>query len=237
MLFLFAPLCGRGSNRVGRRAVILLGFAGFSDDLHAAARDMRRRFLVALIFGIPLFAWSPMGLMAPPLGMDRDRWLLLLGTGAVICPGWPFFVATIRSLHHGVLDMAVLVLLSVGTGYGFSLGSTFLFEGPNFYEASAVLLTFILLGHWLEMRVRAGASDAMRSLLKLSPSRAMVRRGRRLHRIGGRRRGDWRDHADPHGSCTGGNVYQASGVGYAVELERPQRHHCGRCRRTCPTER
>lgn len=78
------------------------------------------------------------------------------------------------------------MLLSVGTGYGFSLGSTFLFEWPNFYEASAVLLTFILLGHGLE--IRAGASDAMRSLLKLSPSRAMVRRGRRLHRIGGRRR-------------------------------------------------
>jgi Cu2+-exporting ATPase len=72
--------------------------------------------------------------------------------------------------------MAVLVLLSVGTGFGFSIGSTFLFEGPNFYEASAVLLTFILLGHWLEMRARAGASDAMRSLLKLSPARAVVRR-------------------------------------------------------------
>lgn len=149
-------------------------------DLHAAARDMRRRFVVALIFAIPVFLWSPMGLMQPPpvpFGLDGDLWLFLLGSGAVIYPGWPFFTAAIRSLRHGVLDMAVLVLLSVGTGYGFSIGTTFFFEGPNFYEASAVLLTFVLLGHWLEMRARAGASDAMRALLKLSPPRAIVRRG------------------------------------------------------------
>jgi len=149
-------------------------------DLHAAARDMRRRFLVALIFAVPVFLWSPMGLMEPPpvpFGLDKNLWLFVLGSGAVLYPGWPFFTAAIRSLRHGVLDMAVLVLLSVGTGYGFSIGATFFFDGPNFYEASAVLLTFILLGHWLEMRARAGASDAMRSLLKLSPPRAVVRRG------------------------------------------------------------
>lgn len=149
-------------------------------DLHAAARDMRRRFLVALIFAIPVFVWSPMGLMQPPavpFGLDKEIWLFLLGSGAVLYPGWPFFTAAIRSLRRGVFDMAVLVLLSVGTGYGFSIGATFFFEGPNFYEASAVLLTFILLGHWLEMRARAGASDAMRALFKLSPPRAVVRRG------------------------------------------------------------
>ena len=148
-------------------------------DLHAAAADMRRRFVIALVFSIPLFIWSPMGLMsAPPtpFGLTENVWLWLLASGAVIYPGWPFFTAAIRSLRRGVLDMAVLVLLSVGTGYGFSLGATFLFDGPNFYEASSVLLTFILLGHWLEMRARAGASDAMKALLRLAPPRAIVRR-------------------------------------------------------------
>jgi Cu2+-exporting ATPase len=148
-------------------------------DLHAAARDMRNRFFVAALFALPLFIWSPMGLMtppAPPFGLRGDLWLALLATGAVLYPGWPFFRAAVRSLRHGVLDMAVLVLLSVGTGYGFSLAATFVFRGANFYEASAVLLTFILLGHWLEMRARAGASDAMKALLKLSPPRAVVRR-------------------------------------------------------------
>ena len=149
-------------------------------DLHAAARDMQRRFLVALAFGIPLFVWSPMGLFEPPpvpFGLGKQIWLFLIASGALLYPGWPFYTAAIRSLRHGVLDMAVLVLLSVGTGYLFSLGATFLFEGADFYEATSVLLIFILLGHWLEMRARAGASDAMKSLLKLSPPRALVRRG------------------------------------------------------------
>jgi Cu2+-exporting ATPase len=148
-------------------------------DLHAAARDMRRRFVIALVFSIPLFIWSPMGMMNPPatpFGLAENVWLWVLASGAVIYPGWPFFTAAVRSLRHGVLDMSVLVLLSVGTGYGFSLGATFVFEGPNFYEATSVLLTFVLLGHWLEMRARAGASDAMKALLKLSPPRAIVRR-------------------------------------------------------------
>src|SRR5262249_39920587 len=65
---------------------------------------------------------------------------------------------------------------SVGTGYLFSVGATFFFKGEQFYEASAVLLVFILLGHWLEMRARAGASEAIRALLDLAPPKATVLR-------------------------------------------------------------
>ncbi|PSJ20060.1 ATPase P, partial [Halomonas sp. ND22Bw] len=42
------------------------------------------------------------------------------------------------------------------------------------YEAASVLLVFILLGHWLEMRARAGASDAIRALMDLAPPMAPV---------------------------------------------------------------
>jgi Cu2+-exporting ATPase len=77
--------------------------------------------------------------------------------------------------------MAVLVVLSVGTGYLFSVGATFFFKGDQFYEASAVLLAFVLLGHWLEMRAWAGASQAIRALLDLAPPMATVlRNGREL---------------------------------------------------------
>jgi P-type Cu2+ transporter len=75
--------------------------------------------------------------------------------------------------------MAVLVILSVGTGYLLSVGATFFFEGEQFYEAAAVLLVFILLGHWLEMRARPGASEAIRALLDLArPMATVLRNGR-----------------------------------------------------------
>ncbi len=153
---------------------------GAGMDMNEMARDMRNRFLICLAFTIPIFIYSPMGGIfvppAPPFNLDLNLWLFILATIAVIYPSWPFFVAAWRALRNGVLNMAVLVVLSVGTGYLFSLGATFLFKGVQFFEAVAVLLVFILLGHWLEMRARAGASDAIRSLMDLAPPKAMVLR-------------------------------------------------------------
>lgn len=149
-------------------------------DMQAMVNDMRNRFWVCLLFSVPIFIYSPMGGMfqppAPPFGLDLNVWLFFLASAAVIWPSWPFFVAAWRAIKNGVLNMAVLVVLSVGTGYLFSLGATFLFDGVQFFEAVAVLLVFILLGHWLEMRARAGASDAIRSLMDLAPPKAIVLR-------------------------------------------------------------
>ena len=153
---------------------------GGSMDMQAMVRDMRNRFWVCLIFSLPIFIYSPMGGLfeppAPPFGLRLDLWLLLLASIAVLWPSWPFFVAAWRALKNGVLNMAVLVVLSVGTDYLFSVGSTLFFPGVQFFEAVAVLLVFILLGHWLEMRARAGASDAIRSLMDLAPPKATVLR-------------------------------------------------------------
>jgi Cu2+-exporting ATPase len=154
---------------------------GAGMDMAGMVRDMRNRFFVALTFSIPLFLWMPMGLPLPtppvPFGLRMDQWLFILATGAVVWPSWPFWIAAWRALGNGVLNMAVLVVLSVGTGYIFSVASTFFFRGEvQFYEAVSVLLVFILLGHWLEMRARAGANDAMRALLDLAPPMARVAR-------------------------------------------------------------
>ena len=156
---------------------------GSGMDMADMVRDMRNRFWIALAFTIPIFIYSPMGGMftppAPPFGLDLDLWLFFLGSIAIVYPSWPFFTAAWRALRNGILNMAVLVVLSVGTGYVFSVGSTFFFPGVQFYEAVAVLLVFILLGHWLEMRARAGASAAIRALLDLAPPMATVVRGAR----------------------------------------------------------
>ena len=156
---------------------------GAGMDMQAMVRDMRNRFLVSLIFSVPIFLYSPMGMsfisLKPPFGMDLNLFLFFLASAAIIYPAWPFFIGAVRAVRNGILNMAVLVVLSVGTGYLFSVGATFFFEGEQFYEASAVLLVFILLGHWLEMRARAGASEAIRALLDLAPPMATVFRGGR----------------------------------------------------------
>ena len=158
---------------------------GAGMDMAAMARDMRNRFIISLLFVIPMLALAPMGmgkpLISPPAALGLDKTLFLLASAAIIYPGWPFVVAAGRALRNGILNMAVLVVLSVGTGFLFSIGATFVFEGVQFYEAAAVLLVFILLGHWLEMRARAGASEAIRKLMDLAPPMAtVIRDGREI---------------------------------------------------------
>ncbi|ABM41712.1 heavy metal translocating P-type ATPase [Acidovorax sp. JS42] len=142
--------------------------------------DMRNRFFVALFFAIPVFLYSPMGEMignfTTPFGMDRNLFLFIVATAAIAYPSWPFLVSAWRAARNKIVNMATLVVLSVGTGYAFSVGATFFYEGEVFYEAAAVLLVFILLGHWLEMRARAGATDAIRALMDLAPPMATVLR-------------------------------------------------------------
>jgi len=153
---------------------------GAGMDMQAMVRDMRNRFWIALGFSLPIFASSPMGMdfiqIPPPFGLRLDLVLFILASAAILYPVWPFIVAAYRALRSGVANMAVLVVLSVGTGYLFSVGSTFIYGGQQFYEASAILLVFILLGHWLEMRARAGASEAIRALMDLAPPKATVLR-------------------------------------------------------------
>jgi P-type Cu2+ transporter len=153
---------------------------GHSDmDLPTMVRDMRNRFWICLIFTVPILVYAPMGSMfkalTPPFGLSLNLWLFFFASAAIIYPSWPFFVSAWRALKTGTLGMAMLVVLSVGTGYLFSVAATFFSKGGGqFFEAVAMLLVFVLLGHWLEMRARAGASSAIKALMQLTPAKASV---------------------------------------------------------------
>ena len=156
------------------------GHAGMS--MEAMARDMRNRFLVALLFTVPIVAWSTVGTkllgteLATPLGIDRDVWLLLLSLPVVLWASSIFFTGALAALRARTLDMMVLVAVAIGTGWLYSVAATFFIEGDVFYEAAGMLATFVLLGHWFEMRARGGANDAIRALLDLAPPKAVVLR-------------------------------------------------------------
>ena len=153
---------------------------GAGMSMNEMVRDMRNRFIVALVLAIPVFLYSPLATevfdlrLPTPFGVSNALLLFVLSTPAVLWSGQIFFVGAYRALRHRTLDMSVLVALSVGSGYVFSVAATFLFAGEVFYEASVVLLAFVLFGHWLEMRARAGASQAIRTLLDLAPPKATV---------------------------------------------------------------
>jgi Cu2+-exporting ATPase len=154
------------------------GHAGMS--MAAMVRDMRNRFLVALVFAIPIAIWSPLGKSifgatpATPFGIRVEVWQLLLSLPVVFYSSQIFFVGAYYALKAKTLDMMVLVAVAIGTGFVYSVAATFWIEGDVFYEASAFLASFVLLGHWFEMRARGGANDAIRALLDLAPPKATV---------------------------------------------------------------
>ncbi len=156
------------------------GMAGMSMD--AMVRDMRRRFIVALVFTVPIALWSPLGHDAlgldldTPFGIDADVWQLLLSLPVVLYASSIFFKGAVVALRARTLDMMVLVSVAIGVGWAYSVAATFFIEGEVFYEAAAFLATFVLLGHWFEMRARGGANEALRALLDLAPPQAVVLR-------------------------------------------------------------
>jgi len=152
-------------------------------------RDMRNRFLVAALLSIPITLYSMIGReflgfsAAAPLGLRDDVFMLILSLPVVFYSAWIFFDGAHRALRARTLDMMVLVAVAVGTGWLYSVGVTLTGGGEVFYEAASVLTTFVLLGHWFEMRARGGANDAVRTLLELAPPRAVVLRDGVEHEV------------------------------------------------------
>jgi P-type Cu2+ transporter len=153
------------------------GHSGHS--MAGMAEQMRNRFFVSLGFTLAILAWSDVGKtvfgsqLATPFGLDRDVWLLLLSL-PVLWAARMFFTGAVDALRQRTLDMNVLVAVAIGISWAYSVAVTLGLTGDVFYDAGAMLATFVLLGHWFEMRARGGASDSIRALLDLAPPKAVV---------------------------------------------------------------
>jgi Cu2+-exporting ATPase len=151
------------------------------DMARAMARDMRNRFFVALGLTIPVFLLSPLavnffGLEITESETTRNILMLVLSTPVVFYAGWIFIGGAVTALRNRSLNMSVLVALGVLTAW---LSSVYLTVVGNetFFEAAAMLVTFVLFGHWMEMKSRLGTSDSLRALFDLVPPVATVVRG------------------------------------------------------------
>ncbi len=142
-------------------------------------KDMRRRFWVSFILSIPIFFFSPVGANIFKIHLADPKivnWILLvLTTPIVFWTGSIFITGTYYSLKAKQLNMAVLIATGVLAAYLFSVLLTFIRPASEtFYEAAALLVTFVLFGHWMEMRSRKGTSEALRALFDLVPPQANV---------------------------------------------------------------
>lgn len=153
-------------------------------------REMTRRFFLSALLTLPIF-FLAMGemvfgnLLPTFISSQLSSWLqLLLATPVVLWGAWPFFKRGLNSLLTQNLNMFTLIAMGVGVAYIYSavavLFPYFLPHGflgvdnhvPIYFEASAVIVSLVLLGQVLELKARAKTSSAIRKLLELAPPSA-----------------------------------------------------------------
>lgn len=132
--------------------------------------------LLSIVLSIPLlaemiFGWTPWAFSIP-------GWIqFLLATVVQFGGGWPFYVGSYRSLKHFSANMDVLVALGTSAAYLYSIWTViFAPERGLYFETSAVLISLLLIGKWMEKRSKLKAQSGMRALLQMQPKIARVQR-------------------------------------------------------------
>ncbi len=142
--------------------------------------DIRNKFFFALIFTIPIILYSPLGTEFLGLNLPSPLplpWLLfILTTPVFFYSGWIFLYSTYFALRDKTLNMAVLIAVGITAAYAFSVLLTLLGSADSYYEAAALLIAFVLFGHWMEMKSRRGTTDALQALFDLVPPQTRVLR-------------------------------------------------------------
>ena len=150
-----------------------------AEKAHVARyKNLKKRTLGAIMLALPIMVLS-MGFM----DVSWVNYLVwLLATPVVFVLGRGFFVSAWKQLKHGTCNMDTLVALSTGIAYVFSLFNLFFpefwlergIEPHVYFEASSVIIAFILLGRLLEERAKRNTSAAIRKLIGLQPKTVTV---------------------------------------------------------------
>ena len=177
------------------------------DRKDAELLELRRAVFLAAALTVPIFALD-MGAMAiPPVGAWLHALLpmpvlafafFVLASGVQFGPGLRFYRKGWPALRRGAPDMNSLVMIGTSAAYGYSVVATFVpwwlpaGTAHVYFEASAVIVTLILVGRYLEALAKGRTGDAIRALMSLQARTARVVRDgtEREVDIGDVRRGD-----------------------------------------------
>ena len=140
--------------------------------------DLRRRVILALALAIPAMVLG----MVDALHFDGIRWVLAaLATPVILWAGWPFHRAAWKNLRQRATTMDTLV--SMGSLSALIWSYVVLLGGIGefvYFETGAIIVAFILLGKWLELRAKRRSGDAIRALADLGAKTALLDDGREI---------------------------------------------------------
>ncbi|WP_299998077.1 copper-exporting P-type ATPase CopA [uncultured Cedecea sp.] len=152
------------------------------ETANAAVKRFRWQATVALLVGIPVMVWGMLGDNMMLSASNHNIWLTIgiLTLAVMVFAGGHFYRSAWRSLLNGTATMDTLVALGTGAAWLYSITVNlwpqhFPMEARHlYYEASAMIIGLINLGHMLEQRARQRSSKALERLLDLTPPTARV---------------------------------------------------------------
>ena len=155
-------------------------------DVEAQAREaeilqQKRLLIIGLIFTVPLFTISmgrDFGLFGMWAHAPWVNWLMFaLAAPVQFYVGWQYYVGAYKSLRNGSANMDVLVAMGSSVAFIYSVPIALgLIPGHVYFETSAVIITLIKLGKFLEARAKGRTSEAIKKLMNLRPKKAHVLR-------------------------------------------------------------
>lgn len=161
-----------------------VGYKAFPMDTLSQRKKMVEKEQLRVKSAWRRFFWSvilstPVIIIAMSMSSSRRlHWLqFLLATPVVFWSGQPFFSKAFRLASHRAANMDTLIALGVGAAYAYSLPAFFKRRGHIYFEAAAAIITFVLLGRYLEERAKGKAGEAIRQLVDLQPQNATLLRG------------------------------------------------------------
>lgn len=145
----------------------------------AQERRAQTRELAILLGSAVLTVPLVLPMVVGPFGLDGSLpgWVqLLLATPVQVVAGARFYRGAWAALRAGAANMDVLVALGTTAAFVLSVGLMATGSEHLYFESAAAILTFILLGKWLEARAKRGTTQAIRALMALRPEVARVER-------------------------------------------------------------
>jgi Cu+-exporting ATPase len=161
--------------------VATLGYKTYAMDTLSQRKNLIEKEQQRIVMAKRRFIWS--GILSLPvvvvgMGMPASRWLhwlqFALTTPVVFWSGGTFFAKAWRLAKQRTANMDTLIALGVGSAYGYSLPALFRRRGHLYFEAGAAIITFVLLGRFLEERAKGKAGEAIRKLVDLQPQTATL---------------------------------------------------------------
>ena len=137
-------------------------------------KSLTNSFIVSLLFTLPLFAAMFFHMAGQMNILTNGYFQWLLATPVQFFIGYRFYKGAYNSLRGGGANMDVLVALGTSAAYFFSVYNLFAGVHEYYFEASAVIITLILLGKLFEAKAKGKTSDAIKKLMGLQPKTARV---------------------------------------------------------------